>query len=249
MLRNGQELPLLNAPAPNNEGRLLYLNTKPPKGYRFKEKFFTGVAYDHARMVAEDDGEHLLSLDFGDSVDVFYEDGRVVRYMHNGKVEKVPLSAEMQAQLRCSQALFRFRKASALRRDVRAKAEDGALHEIAAVLRVGGACSEAALQVAYDALASVADEHALRPNVYYHVTDALRRVSTMHLHLFKNDYRAGEKPTPQDRATPTQTPRANNLTDRRRKMEARVKNDRETRAAMRGGTSGGKKERGGKKKR
>lgn len=212
--------------------------------------FLTGVAYDHARMIAEDDGEHLLSLSFGDSVDVFYADGRVVRYMHNGEVEKIPLSADIQAHLRCENALARFARASSLTGDARVKAEDRALHEIAAVIKVGGVRSEAALLVAYEALVTIADEHALRPNVYYHVKDALRQVSAMHLHLFTNDYRVGQKPARNDTATPTEKlVRATNLKERERRKRERAAHDRKERAAMRGGNSSKKEEKKRGKKR
>ncbi len=156
----------------------------------YKERFFAGTHHTGA-VVAYHGNEELLCLNKeGDYVDVFYVDGSVKRVVCvNSTLKSVRLSIEEQAQVRIDDAMRKLSDATKLVCDGKAKRSDYALHQLAAVLAVGGKRSAAVFEKVFGLLKTFAEAGEIRLSVKEHVLKAVAQ-SLAHALVFNNTYEA-----------------------------------------------------------
>lgn len=152
----------------------LLVNTTLPGVVRFKEKFWTGVQHS-AEMIAQSGDETLLRFnEEGQEARVFYPDGNVVCVVRRGgMLHNLAISIEEKATLRIYRADQALDRTYNLVGDGRAKAEDSALHELIAIMAIGGARSQEVRESIFNRLMQRSDE--LRPGVKKHALQALSR--------------------------------------------------------------------------
>jgi hypothetical protein len=174
-----KDLELLTQPKGPNPPLLLHVNTRLPKGVKPKEKFWAGVDTDE-EIIATDGYETLVSFGTdGAWADVFYGDGSVKRVIRMGPTLVVQnLSFQEQAERRIELALWEREIAKKEQGDLCIYREDRALHQLAAILAIGGPRSTEIFNQVLDLLKNVAREGEMRPNVRQHVTDVLRAQCT-----------------------------------------------------------------------
>lgn len=171
------QLPLLRQRMSADDSLLVLVDTRfaRTKGTAFKEAFSSKVITD-GKKVAWDQGEVLISIKPGETIDILYADGNVRSLVNTGgSIEVKNLNIEDVADIRVlyirqSQARLRLE----LKGDQRTRAEDKLYHELVAVLAVGGKRSSTVFESVYKLLEDDGDRGLLGRGVQQHVLDALQ---------------------------------------------------------------------------
>ncbi len=254
LTREGMKpLKLLTQPNGPNPPLLLHVDTNLPSGTKPKEHFWSGVDTDED-VLAWSGKETLVSFSADQSwADIFYGDGAVKRVIRQGPQLVVQqLTLEEQAERRIEQAIYNIEIAKDEQDgDRRIPREDRSLHQLIAVLAIGGTRSSVVFRQVYGLLKDFARIGDMRPRVLAHTMDVLRERFPDHVVEFEDMSLASkfgfhsslanyDAPIRDRRSTPS---------ERKAKLAARALRDQQTRAAMRGssadqslkGKSGGKK--------
>ena len=171
------QLPLLRQRVNGDKSVLVHLDTRfgRAKGTTFKEAFSSKVLTD-GKKVVWDQGETLVCIKPGETIEILYADGNVRKLVNtDGVLEVKNLSTEDVADtrilhIRQSQARLR----QELKGEQRARAEDKLYHELVAVLAIGGKRSPAVFETVYKLLEDDGDRGLLGRGVQQHVLDALQ---------------------------------------------------------------------------
>ena len=171
------QLPLLRQRMNDDKSVLVHVDTRftRVKGTTFKEAFSAKVLTD-GKKVAWDQGETLVCIKPGETIEILYADGNVRKLVNTGgMLEVMNLSIEDVADIRI---LFIRQSQARLRQELkgeqRARAEDKLYHELVAVLAIGGKRSPAVFEDVYKLLEDDGDRGQLGRGVQNHVLEALQ---------------------------------------------------------------------------
>ncbi|HEY0979319.1 MAG TPA: hypothetical protein VGE23_00545 [Candidatus Paceibacterota bacterium] len=238
----GGTVPLLTQRAKTDNRILVYVDTRFARVPRtvFKEAFSAKIVTDGGITAwSRSKNEMLVSLGNGETIEVLYADGTVRQVINeNGTAKAVPLSLEDQAAHRAQYlAAERERVRSTLTGDPMIKTVDKLFHELVAILRIGGARSQAVFDLAYRQLEDAGEAGLLGTGVQRHVREVLEEQDRKE-HLLRFSFTCTKRGVNgHTTAVPTATRavrRKGPSPERQAKLAERSQRDREARQGMRG---------------
>lgn len=239
--KDGQ-LPLLRQRMKADDSVLVHVDTRftRTKGTTFKEAFSSKVLTD-GKKVSWDQGEVLISIKPGETIEILYADGNVRKLANtDGTLEVRNLSTEDVADIRIQyirQSQARLREE--LKGEQRTRAEDKLYHELVAVLAVGGKRSPVVFEAAYKLLEDDGDRGLLGRGVQLHVLEALQHRPDYALRFKISCAKRGtvnEVTSTKSPTVSTNRPKGPTL-ERKAKMAARSQRDQAERQARRGSSA------------
>lgn len=173
-----KSLLLLTQPSDENTPTLLHVSF--PETVRPKERFWVGVSSsDKVTVLIQDSGEMLVSFSGEDSgALIFGKDGGVRRVIYKNRALRTEaLTIEEQSVARIARVDRAMEEEGARKNpgENPVPKEDAMLHELIAVMAIGGKHSEVVFAKVYNSLRDKAKKGGIRPAVKDHAVEALKK--------------------------------------------------------------------------
>lgn len=191
---SGKKVHTLMRPNREDNSLLLAVNTtvNQAKGVEQHVRFFSGVQFD-GEIITQYDDEALLRFTAGEVATIFYSDGGAVWVKRRGEgLEVRAFSLTETGLIRLQQALGMVTACT------EQKGRDFWVHQIIAVLVVGGNRSESLRNDAFRALMIVVEGHGLSKSTANAATDALQKWPALYMEfrIARDAGFPGSKPQP-----------------------------------------------------